>query len=92
MPRVCDIHKHRQVHKLHPQPNVGDIRHPDLFGTYDLKLLDQVRIAWETMLTVGRPPFLRVGVALYPEFPHQALDVFAVDLEALALQVRCQAP
>ncbi len=44
------------------------------------------------MLAVGRPPFFRIGVALYPQFLHQTLDVFAVDLEALSLQRRCQAP
>ncbi len=43
------------------------------------------------MLAVGRPPFFRIGVALYPQFLHQTLDVFAVDLEALSLQRRCQA-
>jgi hypothetical protein len=92
MPRVCDIHEHRQVNKLHSQPNVRDITDPDLFGTHDLKLLDQIWIAREAMLAISCSPFLRIDVALYPQFPHQALDVFAVDLEALALQVRCQAP
>jgi hypothetical protein len=87
-----DIHEHRQVHKLHPQPNIRDITDPDLFRTHNLEMLDQVRIAWEAMLAVGRPPFFRIGMALNPKFPHQALDVLAVDREPFPLQVGCQAP
>ena len=34
-----DIQQYRQLDKLRTQPNVRDIRHPDLFWTHDLQLL-----------------------------------------------------
>jgi len=39
------------------------------------------------VLTGGCLPFFRRPVPLHPQFPHQPLDVLAVDLEALAPQL-----
>ncbi len=59
-----DIHQHRQIDTFHTQLKIGDVRHPDLYGPHDLQLLDQVRVAWEIVLTVSCPAFFWQTCAL----------------------------
>lgn len=87
MQRVKTAMSTERLDTLHTQLHVGDVTHPDLIGTHDRELLDQVRIAREGMLTVGGPGLFRRPMTLHPKFLHQALDMLAVDLEALAPQL-----
>jgi hypothetical protein len=51
---------------------------PDLFGAGHLQSLDQVRIAGEVVVAVGRPPPGR-GLALEAHRGHKPPDSLAVD-------------
>jgi len=81
-----NIHEHGQIHKVLAQVNVSDIADPDLLGTHNLQVLDEVGIAREGVLAVGRAPFLRRRLPTQSQFAHQALHMLAVDREAFALQ------
>ena len=50
------VHEDRQVDELLPEPDVCDVRDPDLIGAGHLQALDQVRVAGEVVAAVGRPP------------------------------------
>src|SRR5262245_3247671 len=76
-----DIHDHRQVDELFAQPNVCDVRDPNLIRACDLQIGDQIRIARERMFTIGgldRPPF---DTAIDLLFAHHTLYPLAVDLQ-----------
>lgn len=82
-----DIQDHRQVHELLAQPDVGDVAYPDLLGTHDFQLLNQVRITRKPMLAVRCAMFGGSAPDNDAKLAHEALDVLAVDLEALSLQL-----
>ena len=69
------------------QADRGDFAHPDLVGTHNLQLFDQVGRASKPMRTVGRSMLARRDLAHDAQLTHETLDVFAVDREAPALQL-----
>src|SRR5579859_7368246 len=74
-----DIHEHRQIDKLRPQANIGDVRHPHLVWTHDLQLLHQVRIPWKGMRAVSRGSPFRLAAHLQPTLAHEACYPLVVD-------------
>src|SRR5512135_2956258 len=84
------VHQHCQIHELLPQSNVGDVGHPDLFGTLHFQAIDQVRVPGERVVAVGRPwPPLR-GIARDAQLVHQPPHPLGVDRMTPAVKHPCQ--
>src|SRR5579864_947431 len=90
-PSRVDIQHHRQVHKLRPQSDVGDIRHPQLIRPLHLHPRRQVLIHPQSVMAVGRPRPAPLAQTQQIIFPHQAQHTLAVHFPALLLQL-CRDP
>jgi hypothetical protein len=80
------IQDRRQVTECRGQPDVGDIRHPDLVKAVDHQVLDPIGVAPEAMLGVrgrDKPAF---ELAEQGFFSHDPQHPFVIHLPALARQ------
>ena len=81
------VHNHRQVHELDAQPDVRDVRHPNLIKACNLQVLYQVGIAGKVVLAVCRLPLLALDPSLQVHLLHQTAHTFVIDHPALAAQL-----
>src|SRR5690606_1179204 len=68
-----------EIDELLLEPDVRDVRDPDLIGADHLQRLDQVREPWEAVDAIGRPGSPRRRLAEQAHLPHQAADPLGVD-------------
>lgn len=87
-----NIHENREIDELALQPDAGDVGNPDLVGTLDFQVPDEVGIAWERMPAVGGAWLARRRSATQAEFVHPTADTFTVHGPAEASHHDGQAP
>lgn len=78
------IQDRHQVHKTMDEPDVGDIRTPDLVGPLDGQAVKEIRI--DSMLQAA-PAGVRTGTdPLNPHDAHESLNSFSIDHVTLILE------
>jgi len=74
-----DVHHHRQVHKLHQQAHIGDVRHPDLIGPHHFQVLNQVGVPGIVVLAIGGASSFAPDLGLQAHLLHQPAHALAID-------------
>ena len=81
---VCD---ERQIHVACPVADIGDVGHPDLFGTHDLETGNQVLVLVETVMGIGRDmvaPMRDDEHVVGPEYVEETVPADSYTLELVA--------
>ena len=81
------VEDHRQVHELVPQPNVGDVGHPELVDAGQHHLARQVRIDLAAVVGIGRHDELPLPHAQQVVLAQQPVNPFGIHRPAPPAQL-----